>query len=197
MREQVLFSTKTFVFVALVVATYVGCVILFLFLPSVSLHNILGLLSLLCYTATIIPSILIKVVTSIKTSNILRWFLINRRFTGVAAFSYGLNHSILLILEKHLNLFSAKTYIDCFTGFIILAIFTFLAITSNDYSVKSLKANWKKLHKLTYIAIFILPWHILDKMQGHWSYITSFAVAIATIDLALFIKRKSLEQIES
>lgn len=76
-----------------------------------------------------------------------------------------------------------------------MAIFTFLAITSNDYSVKNLKAKWKKLPDLTYIAILVLPWHILDKMQGHWSYITSFA--IATIDLALFIRIKSLEQIES
>lgn len=44
MHERVLFSTKTFFFVALVVATYIGCVILFLCLPSLSLPNILGLL---------------------------------------------------------------------------------------------------------------------------------------------------------
>lgn len=94
MRAQVFLSTKTFVFVTLVAVTYIGCVLIFLSLPSASLANVLGLLSLLCYTATILPSLLIKVFPSLKKSNILRLFLITRRFTGVAAFSYGLTHSV-------------------------------------------------------------------------------------------------------
>jgi sulfoxide reductase heme-binding subunit YedZ len=61
----------------------------------------------------------------------------------------------------------------------MLFIFTTLAITSNDWSVKKLKKNWKKLHQLTYLVIFLLPWHILDKMSANWSYITPLSVLLS------------------
>lgn len=78
-----------------------------------------------------------------------------------------------------------------------MLIFTFLAITSNDWSVRNLKSNWKKVHQLTYVAIFLLPWHILDKMGTHWSHLTPIEISITTFILVLFIKRKNIEQIES
>jgi sulfoxide reductase heme-binding subunit YedZ len=64
-----------------------------------------------------------------------------------------------------------------------------LAFTSSDEAVKRLKSNWKKIHQLTYVAIFVLPWHILDKMSGHWSHITPMAI--------LFVARRYKEKLDS
>ena len=94
------------------------------------------------------------------------------------------------MIKLNLNLWEPQTYIKYFQGFFTLIIFTLLAITSNDQSVKNLKSNWKKLHQLTYLAIFILPWHILDKMSGHWTYITPIAVLLTTGIATLFIVRQ-------
>jgi sulfoxide reductase heme-binding subunit YedZ len=68
-----------------------------------------------------------------------------------------------------------------------------LAITSNDWSVKLLKKKWSKIHQLTYLLVFILPWHILDKMSYSWDYLTPLAVLICFIFICLFIHRKILE----
>ncbi len=113
-----------------------------------------------------------------------------RRHIGVAAFTLGLNHGVLLILKLQLNLLDFHTYVKYIQGFSTLLIFTLLAFTSHDEAVKNLKAKWRKLHQLTYLAIFILPWHILDKMSGHWTYITPVAVSLALGIVGLFITRQ-------
>ena len=113
-----------------------------------------------------------------------------RRHIGVAAFSLGLNHGVLLILKLQLNLLEFHTYINYIQGFSTLLIFTLLAFTSHDEAVKNIKAKWRKLHQLTYLAIFILPWHILDKMSGHWTYITPVATSLSLGIVGLFITRQ-------
>ena len=102
----------------------------------------------------------------------------------------GLNHGVLLIIKLNLNLLEPHTYLKYFQGFSTLTIFTLLAFTSHDQAVKNLKTKWKKLHRLTYLAIFILPWHILDKMSGHWTYITPIAVLLTTAIAILFSVRQ-------
>lgn len=197
MSKQALVRKEVFIFLVLVIASYAISVVLFLFLAPAPLANILGFLSLLCYVATILPSIVKTVFPASQKNNILRWLCKNRRQFGVAAFSFGLNHGVLLIIERHLSLPDPHTYIKYFQGVSTLLIFTLLAITSNDWSVRSLKSNWKKLHQLTYIAIFLLPWHILDKMGMQWTHLTPIAVLITIVTLILFIQRKNIEQIES
>ena len=142
-------------------------------------------------------SIVKTVFPASQKSNILRWLFKTRRQFGVAAFSFGLNHGVLLIIERHLSLSDPHTYIKYFQGVSTLLIFMLLAITSNDWSVRNLKSNWKKLHQLTYTAIFLLPWHILDKMGMQWTHLTPIAVLITIVTLILFIQRKNIEQIES
>ncbi len=196
MRIQALVRREVFTFLAFILATYTVILLFYVFLKPAPLPNFLGFLSLLCYTATIAPSIVKTVFPATKKSNVLRWILTNRRQIGVTAFSFGLSHGFLLMLERNLSLLDPHTYTKYFQGISILLIFTILAITSSDWSVKSLKSNWKKLHQLTYLAIFILPWHIIDKMDRHWTRLTPFAVLITTVMVILFIKRKRIEQSE-
>jgi methionine sulfoxide reductase heme-binding subunit len=163
------------------------------FLAPAPIANIFGFLALLCYVATLIPSLLKTVFPPVKSTKILIWLLKYRRYLGVTTFCLGGNHGFLLIFEKHLSLFDLYTYIHYFQGILTLAIFTLLAATSNNESVKYLKKKWKKLHQLTYVAVFSLPWHILDKMSGHWTYLTPLAILLTIITLVLFARKKYLE----
>lgn len=181
------------IFSALYSTSYIATILIGTFLNPAPLANIFGFLALLCYTATLLPSLLKAVFPTIKGNKTLMWLLKYRRHLGVAGFCLGANHGILLIIERHLNLLDWHTYIHSFSGMSILAIFTVLAVTSNDESVKHLKKNWKKLHQLTYLAIFLLPWHILVKMSGHWTSLTLLTVLLTIFILILFISRKWLE----
>lgn len=180
-------------FLALYCASYIVTILIGIFLNPAPLANILGFLALLCYVATLLPSLLKAIFPAIKRNKSLMSLLKYRRHLGVAAFCLGANHGVLLILERQANLLDWHTYIHYFQGITTLAIFTILTVTSNDESVKTLKNNWKKLHQLTYLAMFILPWHILDKMSGDWTYLTPLAVLLTLFILILFLRRKWLE----
>lgn len=181
---------QSIIYVLLVLATYPISLLLGLFLQPAPIANILGFFALLTYIATLLPSLIKLVFHPTKKNKILALLLKYRRHLGVAAFSLGLNHGVLLIIKLNLNLLEPLTYVKYFQGFSLLTIFTLLAFTSNDQSVKNLKSKWKKLHQLTYLTIFILPWHILDKMSGHWTYLTPIAVSLTTVIAALFIVRQ-------
>lgn len=197
MLRQPLFRNNSFVFVALVLLSYAVSILIFIVLDPTPFANIIGWLSLSLYTSTIMPSIMKTVFPATKKQPILKWLFQNRRYTGVAAFCLAWSHGILMIWQINLNLLDFKTYIHYFQAFSSIIILTILAITSNDFSVKRLKQNWKKLHKLTYLLIFLFPWHILDKMNAHWTHITPLAVLITMINLILFLQRKSIEQIQA
>lgn len=183
-------SKKVIIYLSLILAIYPTSLLLAFFFKPAPVANIIGFFALLVYIATLLPSLIKAVFPSTRKNKFLAWLLKYRRHLGVAAFSLGLNHGILFILKLQLNLLDFHTYIRSFHGFSTLTIFTFLAFTSNDEAVKKLKFKWKKLHQLTYLAIFILPWHILDRMSGHWTYITPVVVLSSLGIVGLFIIRQ-------
>jgi methionine sulfoxide reductase heme-binding subunit len=186
-------SQTTLLFLILVLTIYPISLFLAQFLELAPISNILGFFALACYIATLLPSILKIVFPITKKNRKVVWLFKYRRHLGLAAFSFGLNHGILQILKRQLNLLEWQTYIHYFPGFLMLLIFTLLATTSNDLTVKKLKQSWKKIHKLTYLVIFLLPWHIIDKMSGNWTFLTPIAVLISTIIACLFAARKYLD----
>lgn len=191
MRGQLIY------FLVLVLAIYPISLFLAISLNLAPLANIFGFLALVSYTATLLPSMLRVVIPSIKQNKILVWLLKNRRAIGVTAFALGLNHGVLLIIKRNLDLLDWQTYARYFQGFAILFILTLMAITSNDETVKTLKTNWKKLHRLTYLVIFSLPWHILHKMSGHWTYLTPIAISLTAVIVISFVRRKYLETLST
>jgi methionine sulfoxide reductase heme-binding subunit len=184
---------KALVFLFASIVSYAACLFLALFLQPASFANLAGFLGLIVYLVTIIPSIFKIVFPKIRSHTGLKWLLKHRRYIGITAFVLSSNHGLLMTIQMHINFSNPYTYIHYFQGISMMFIMTLLAITSNDWSVKNLKKNWKNLHKLTYLIIFILPWHVLDKMYGHWSYLTPFSVIFSLLFLALFIKRQKLE----
>lgn len=92
------------------------------------------------------------------------WLVRNRRYFGVAAFSYTLLHTIFYLYEKSFDhVMSEFLQIGLLTGWIAFFIFIPLAITSNDYFIKKMGSAWKKLQRWVYLAAVLT--------FVHWAFI--------------------------
>ncbi|BAY71646.1 ferric reductase-like transmembrane domain-containing protein [Anabaena sp. FACHB-709] len=158
-----------------------------------SLANVLGMMALVTYCITLLPTILRIVFPQTKETGIPKWLLKRRRMIGLISFFLALAHGFMMIQKRNFDFFDFKTFVIYIQGISIFTIFTILAVTSNDWSVKKLKSNWKQLHKLTYLAMFILTWHIWDKMSGHWTYLTPISIVIIAGITVLFMLRMWME----
>jgi sulfoxide reductase heme-binding subunit YedZ len=195
MLQKNLANQTIIIYSVLVLSTYLIILILNLFIDIAPLSNILGFLSLIFYVATLLPSILKIVLPITQKSKILIWLFKYRRYLGLTAFSFGLSHGVLQIIQKQINLLEIQTYIHYFQGFSLLFIFTILAITSNDQTMKSLKQTWKKIQQLSYLVLLLLPWHIISKTKT-WTCLTPIAILLITTTACLFVTRKYLEMID-
>ncbi|WP_404787111.1 ferric reductase-like transmembrane domain-containing protein [Altericista sp. CCNU0014] len=158
------------------------------------LSNSLGFLALGGYIATLLPTNLRIVFPQTKQSAMPKWLLKNRRAIGILSFCLTLGHGYLLVVKRDFDFFDPSTfwvYIQGVTTFIILALLT---ITSNDWSVKRLKKNWKRLHNLTYLAMFLLTWHVWDKMADHWSALTPLGLIVIISINILYLCRRWIER---
>ncbi|WP_019509574.1 ferric reductase-like transmembrane domain-containing protein [Pleurocapsa sp. PCC 7319] len=163
-------------------------------MDTAPLANFLGFLALSSYIATLLPSMLRIVFPQIKRSDVVKLLLKYRRQIGLLAFALAFFHGYLLVLKRNFDFFDLQTYWIYIQGVATFIVFTLLAITSNNWSIKKLKRNWKKLHSLTYLAMFLLTWHVWDKMSSHWSFLTPIGLLQLIIIIALFLQRKRVEQ---
>lgn len=95
----------------------------------------------------------------------------HRRMIGVTAFLYGLLHFSLHILYEGgwsgLVRSLSKPFI--WFGLMGLTILMVLALTSNQWTIRRLGGrNWKRLHRLAYLAGAILIYHQSIAGKGHW-----------------------------
>jgi len=151
--------------------------------------NGLGLLALFTYALTLIPSSLKIVYPVIHKQKIIVKLLQKRRQLGIVTFLISLGHAGLFIVNRQRDFYNWKNYPTYINGIAILFIFTLLAVTSNNWSVKKMKKNWRYLHKLTYVALFLLLWHVDEKMSGHWTCITPLALGTITAAITFFLLR--------
>ena len=159
-------------------------------MDTTPLDNNLGFLALTGYLLTLSPTILRTVFPQTRQAGILKSLLKHRRIIGIIAFFLALGHGLILVKKRDMDFLDLKTYWMYSSGVATFIIFTLLAITSNDWSIKRLKKNWKRLHSLSYLAIFLLAWHIWGQMLNHWSYLTPIGlVAIVAIAILFLIRR--------
>ena len=163
-------------------------------MDTAPIANLYGFLALISYIITLMPTILRIVFPQTRKTNILKLLFKYRRHIGLIAFVFALVHGFLFIKQRNFDFFDWQTYFNYNQGVATLLIFTLLAITSNNWSIKKLKhKNWKKLHSLTYLAMFLLTWHVLEKMSSHWSFFTPISLLGLIAIILLFIWRKKLE----
>lgn len=109
------------------------------------------------------------------------WLMRRRRDIGVASFAYAAGHTLLYLERKaspDIILAELSTpYI--LVGWLALALFVPLAVTSNDKSVRALKRSWKRLHRLVYPAAILVFLHwVLSAFDPTTAYINIAILAV-------------------
>jgi len=87
-------------------------------------------------------------------SGFLRWMMKRRRYFGVAAFFYGLLHTVLYVVDMGSlrAIMGEFTELGIWTGWLAMLIFVPLAVTSTDSAVRRLGPLWKTLQRAVYMA---------------------------------------------
>ena len=97
-----------------------------------------------------------------------KWLNRNKRFFGIAAFAYGLYHTITYLVEVPTNQVIGEFFeFGLITAWMALIIWIPMAITSTNGWVKRLKATWKRIHNWGYLAALLafLHWAFI---HYHW-----------------------------
>ncbi|MFN6934468.1 MAG: ferric reductase-like transmembrane domain-containing protein [Tsuneonella sp.] len=112
------------------------------------------------------------------TGPFTRWLLLRRRDLGVASFAYAAWHTVTYLADKASLpvILEQAGGTDLLTGWLALALFVPLAVTSNDVSVRALKRSWKTLHRLVYPAAVLV--------FVHWA-LTAFDPFVAYVHIAI------------
>lgn len=89
------------------------------------------------------------------------WLMRRRRDLGVTSFAYAAGHTAMYLWKKgSLELVFAELDEDfILVGWLALALFVPLTVTSNDLSMRILKRSWKSLHRLVYPAAVLTFLH--------------------------------------
>ena len=120
------------------------------------------------------------------------WLMERRRYLGVATFGYAVLH-LAAYLEKlwgQGKIAGEAMEPGMFTGWIAMAVFAALALTSNDRSVRWLKKRWKSLHRLVYPAAMLTLLHwILVAFDPLVAYVHT-GVLILIVALGYCFKRR-------
>ena len=106
------------------------------------------------------------------------WLMKRRRDFGVASFAYAAIHTAIYLVDKAslTVILDQATGWDLLTGWLALAIFLPLAITSNDRSMRAMKRGWKRLHRLGHPAAVLV--------FAHWA-LTAFDPVTAYIHIGI------------
>jgi len=80
-----------------------------------------------------------------------------RRYFGVASFAYALPHVLAYVIPKETFALVAEeaAYPELWTGWLAMAIFLPLALSSNNWAVRRLGGAWKHLHRLVHLAALL------------------------------------------
>ena len=120
----------------------------------------------------------------------LNWLVARRRAIGVAAFGYALLHLLFYLIDMgNLDDILAEWLAPgIWTGWAAFALMLPLALTSNDASMRQLRAGWKRLQRLVYPAALLT---LLHWIWVHNSYAGALAhfVPLGLLLLARFIKK--------
>lgn len=141
---------------------------------------------------TMLPGILKRFGVTGYLQNIQIILMRSRRRLGDITFMLALNHFLLVQGFSYLRHGIPKlTSIPLFEymGIIGLSLLLPLFVTSNNYSVRTLKIYWQKIHNLVYVAIWFIALHTLlngKTLQG----IITVGVALLQILSWIIYKRR-------
>lgn len=114
-----------------------------------------------------------------------------RRDLGVASFVYAALHTGIYLWDKGAaaRVLAELQQGEILTGWLALALFVPLAVTSNDVSVRRLKRGWKRLHRLVYPAAILAFVHwVLTAFDPTSAWL--HAAALAGIELVRVVLQR-------
>jgi sulfoxide reductase heme-binding subunit YedZ len=115
----------------------------------------------------------------------------HRRTIGVSACVYGLMHFAFHLLYEGDAESIARSFSKPFIWFGLggLSILVILGLTSNQFSMRALGGrNWKRLHRLAYMAAVLLIYHQAIAGKGHWHVARWLLFALALLQTARVTK---------
>lgn len=120
----------------------------------------------------------------------LNWLVARRRAIGVAAFGYALLHLLFYLIDMgNLNDILAEWLAPgIWTGWAAFALMLPLALTSNDASMRQLRAGWKRLQRLVYPAALLTLLHWIWVHNSYAGALVHF-VPLGLLLLARFVKK--------
>lgn len=143
----------------------------------------LGRLAVLVYLATTIPGISRR----FKIHNpLVQLLMLYRRHIGIMSFlliwSHGVINKFMPILFDYKSFFPLPTFsvFGISAGLALIPLF----VTSNDYSVHRLGNWWGRIHRLTYVAVWLIFAHIAFQQVSVWSFIIGFFAVLQVLSFA-------------
>jgi methionine sulfoxide reductase heme-binding subunit len=120
----------------------------------------------------------------------LNWLVARRRALGVAAFNYAVLHLMFYLIDMgNLDDILAEWLAPgIWTGWAAFALMLPLAITSNDASMRVLKAAWKRVQRLVYLVA------LLTLLHWFWVHNSYGAAVIHFLPLALLLLARFVMQ---
>jgi len=134
----------------------------------------LGTLAFGSYVLTLLPGMIkrLKYAVLMPIMSILLPF---RRQFGVLMFITAFVHQYftttlpyLVLIDFNFSKFTPQLLTHQIVGFLAWWLLLPLWLTSNDLAVKKLGKWWKRIHRLTYVAIFLIMAHVA--LVDHWLY---------------------------
>ena len=129
----------------------------------------------------------------------IRALNIHKRLLGVSAFIYTLFHFLTYLLDQP----TLQVFLENFQkqfiliGFLAFFILFLLAATSFDFVIKKItKKNWKRIHRLVYLVIILLFFHITSKNKGNYEKALLLFLPLYLAELVrffLYFKNKILK----
>lgn len=158
-----------------------------------TLANWFGSIALVFFCITLIPGIIKRLQLGGVFKKTQVYLMFGRHQLGLLTFVYALIHYVWHQIYP-LYEFGVLPAFSVFRIMGILAFFSFtvMAITSNNYSVKLLKKNWVRLHKLAYFAAFALFLHVALVSNIWQAILVGIFIALEIISYsAAFLRRKA------
>lgn len=154
----------------------------------------MGTLSLILFIITLIPSMIRRFGLSKEFSLLIKLTLPVRRQFGILMFMTAFTHYLAMKVIPTLQ-FKLPPSLPDYQAFGLAAIILSLAlfITSNNWSTRKLKSNWKKLHRLTYVIGWLIFGHVLliSLRSGEGLSIQAIAIGIVMVlEMASLIKAR-------
>jgi sulfoxide reductase heme-binding subunit YedZ len=124
----------------------------------------------------------------------LSWLIQRRRALGVAAFGYAVLHLVFYIIDMGNldDILAEFLALGIWTGWAAMLLFVPLGLTSNDASMRALKAGWKRLQRLVYPAAVLVLVHWIFIHNNLGPALVHFIPLVLLVAARYFLANRSI-----